>query len=92
MDSSKIIVEIEAEIKRLEEARKLLRGSAPATAKQTSSGAKRVSRVVKRKMSPEGRAKIAAAMKRRWSLAKKSKAKGGGTEDGGYGFAKRERI
>jgi hypothetical protein len=39
----------------------------------------------KRNLSPEGRARIAEAAKKRWAVAKKSRAKGG-TGDGGYGI------
>jgi hypothetical protein len=37
-------------------------------------------------MSPEARKRIAEAQKKRWAVAKKSRVKGGGTGDGGYGI------
>ena len=42
----------------------------------------------KRNLSPEGRARIAEAAKKRWAVAKKSRAKGG-TSDGGYGITRK---
>lgn len=82
MEVSRIIAEIDAQISKLQQARQLLAGSdevkragpgrpkgsknAPATA---SSGPR------KRKLSPEGRKRIADAMKRRWAERKKTAAK-----------------
>jgi len=54
-----ILVELDAEIGRLKEARKVLAGS---TGKRGG----------KRTMSPEARARISAAQKKRWALRKKS--------------------
>ena len=83
MEVSKIIAEIDTQIAKLQEARRLIsgtesepavrrpgrpkgsrNGAAPTAAKKTSS----------RKLSPEGRKRIADAMKRRWAERKKSPA------------------
>ena len=86
MEVSKIIAEIDAQIAKLQQARVLLSGvetepsvrrpgrpkgsknastAAPAAAKKTTS----------RKLSPEGRKRIADAMKRRWAERKKTPTK-----------------
>ena len=85
MEVSRIIAEIDAQIAKLQQARTLLSGveaqaiarrpgrpkgsknatTAPAATKQTSG----------RKLSPEGRKRIADAMKRRWAERKKAPAK-----------------
>jgi molybdopterin-guanine dinucleotide biosynthesis protein len=76
-----LIAEIDAEIARLEHARKLLSGAAsPATkkkgrpAKAAKAAAKpaKAAKPVKKKwnLSPEGRARIAAATKARWAKVK----------------------
>lgn len=87
MDQSEILAAIDAEIKKLRRVRELLQGGegAQSPVKQKSAPSAKVFKA-KRKMSAEGRRRIAEAMKRRWASARKSKAKGGGTGDGGYGF------
>ena len=84
MEVGRIIAEIDAQIAKLQQARTLLSGAeaqsiarrpgrpkgsknndAPAAAKQTTG----------RKLSPEGRKRIADAMKRRWAERKKATAK-----------------
>lgn len=66
MTTTKIIATIDEEIARLEQAKKLLTGlssGAPKPAKQ------------KRNLSPEARARIAAAQKKRWAKQKRAKQK-----------------
>ncbi len=75
-----IITEIDAEIARLKQARALLANLGSATTKaavmQTNASAK-VKTAKNRVLSPEARAKIAAAQRRRWAKQKaKTKAKG----------------
>jgi hypothetical protein len=83
MQLSKILAEIDLEISRLEQARTLLAGeSAPPTVKKTRK-AKSVEatteaplkRKKKRNLSPEGRKRIAEAVRRRWELQKKAASK-----------------
>ena len=73
-----ILTEIDAEIARLKQARALLANLGSATTKaavmQTKAPAK-VKAAKKRILSPEARAKIAAAQRRRWAKHK-AKAKG----------------
>lgn len=73
MNISKILSTIDAEIAKLQEVRKLLVGG---EAKSGSGRNKHVSATpankVKRKLSAEGRARIAAAQKARWARARKS--------------------
>lgn len=64
MHTTEIIAEIDAEIARLLQAKVLLSGT---TTKRSQPG------VVKRQLSPESRARIAAAQKARWAKAKKAK-------------------
>jgi hypothetical protein len=72
MGIKQIIAELDIEIARLEQARNVLAG---ATVKRgpgrpklgTGAGIEK-----KRKMSPEGRARIVAAVKARWAKAKKA--------------------
>ena len=74
MDTSEIIQTIDAEIARLEKARALLNGHVSTPAKR---GRRATAKAViaagkpRRKMSAEGRARIAAAQKARWAKAKK---------------------
>lgn len=62
MNTIEIVRSIDAEIARLRQARQLLAGEIPA--------AKRKPSLVKRVISPEGRARIAAAQKARWKKLK----------------------
>jgi hypothetical protein len=81
MGIKQIIAELDAEIARLQQAKTLLSGattapiakqspgrpkSAPASAAATTPAKK------KRNLSPEGRARIAAAVKARWAKQKKA--------------------
>jgi hypothetical protein len=82
MQLSKILAEIDLEISRLEQARTLLAGEAgPATKKTRKTKSLSVSaetpvkRKKKRNLSPEGRKRIAEAVRRRWELQKKNAAK-----------------
>jgi hypothetical protein len=80
MNTEEILSHIDAEISRLTEARDLIAGSA--TTKVSRSPRKsglaapkpRAMRT-KRVISPEGRARIAAAQKLRWSKQKRAKTK-----------------
>jgi len=82
MQLSKILAEIDLEISRLEQARSILAGDgAPAVkktrkARSTNVGADApAKRKKKRNLSPEGRKRIAEAVRRRWELQKKAAAK-----------------
>jgi putative heme iron utilization protein len=73
---NEILAEIDAEISKLQQARALLGGEA--TPKQTRSKNKATTTTIapkKRKLTPEGRKRIAEAMKRRWAERKKLAAK-----------------
>lgn len=69
MQVSQILVEIDNEIARLQQARNLLAGVSVKGAKRGKAAVKRAPK--KRKMSAEGRRKIAEAMKRRWAERRK---------------------
>lgn len=81
MQLTKILAEIDLEISRLEQARTLLAGeTAPAVRKtrkvKSAAGADApVKRKKKRNLSPEGRKRIAEAVRRRWELQKKAAGK-----------------
>jgi len=72
VEVSRIIAEIDAQILKLQQARALLAGAAgparpgPGRPKGSTSTAKR-----KRSLSPEGRKRIADAMKKRWAERRK---------------------
>ena len=76
MEVSQILVEIDNEIARLQQARDLLAGKITEGGKRGGYGAgKKAAKVrAKRKLSPEGRRKIAEAMKRRWAERRKEVA------------------
>lgn len=78
MEVSRIIVEIDAEIRKLQQARELLSGISSVGSKGPGrpKGSKNVSGK-KRKLSPEGRKRIQEAMKRRWAERRKANAKAG---------------
>lgn len=83
MEVSRIISEIDAQISKLQQARQLLAGadvvkrSGPGRPKGSKNAASATtSAPKKRKLSPEGRKRIADAMKRRWAERKKTAAKG----------------
>lgn len=84
MEVSRIITEIDAQISKLQQARQLLAGvdevkrtgpGRPKGSKNSSAAAKPAVTSRKRKLSPEGRKRIADAMKRRWAERKKTAAK-----------------
>ena len=79
MEVSKIISEIDAQIQKLQQARELLSGVA--TAERRGPGRPKGSKNVtasagprQRKLTPEGRKRIAEAMKRRWAERRKQTA------------------
>lgn len=84
MEVSRIIAEIDAEILKLQQARQLLAGAdvvkrtGPGRPKgsKNSTSATPATATKKRKLSPEGRKRIADAMKRRWAERKKTAVKG----------------
>ncbi len=83
MAVSTIIAEIDAQIAKLQQARTLLAGTLPERAgRGRPKGSKNVVVAVvpakkngKRKLSPEGRKRIADAMKKRWAEHRKQLAK-----------------
>lgn len=76
MDTTEILAQIDSEISRLQQAKSLLSGTTTTTRKKRGRNKVRIAVVPviakKRTMSPEGRARIAAAQKKRWAKAKKS--------------------
>lgn len=88
MAISDILVSIDQDIARLQQARTLLGGGAVAVPKKAAGRPKKVATVAemaaktpaakptkKRKLSPEGRKRIAEAVKRRWAAQKAAAAK-----------------
>lgn len=83
MSVSEIIAVIDAEITKLQQARALLAGTESASVsagRGRPKGSKNVKTAVKaaktkRKLSPEGRKRIAEAMKKRWAERRKQTAK-----------------
>lgn len=88
MEVSRIIAEIDAQISKLQQARTLLSGTTAASVRTgpgRPKGSKNTAAVAaapavksarKRKLSPEGRKRIADAMKKRWAERKKQSSKG----------------
>jgi len=79
MQLSKILAEIDVEISRLEQARDLLSGESDGSTKSTRKskatvevGSDGLKKKKKRNLSPEGRKRIAEAVKRRWALQKEA--------------------
>jgi hypothetical protein len=70
MDTTEIIQTIDAEIARLEKARALLSGHTPSPKRGRPVSSKPAGKPQRRKMSAEGRARIAAAQKARWAKTK----------------------
>jgi hypothetical protein len=68
---SEILAQIDHEIAQLERARALLNGSS----KGKSAGAGRKGTAKKRRLTPEGRKRIAEAVRRRWAAQRKAAAK-----------------
>lgn len=83
MEVNRIIAEIDAQISKLQQARALLAGttSASRTGRGRPKGSKNTASAAttttprKRKLSPEGRKRIADAMKKRWAERRKQNAK-----------------
>ena len=76
MGVSEILVEIDLEIAQLQRARILLSGkAAPATKKAVAAPAGKKPGKKKRNLTPEGRKRIAEAVKRRWAEQKKAASK-----------------
>jgi hypothetical protein len=86
VEVSRIIAEIDGQIAKLQQARALLAGTT-ATTKRTGPGRPKGSKNAaaaasaattprKRKLSPEGRKRIADAMKKRWAERRKQNSKG----------------
>jgi hypothetical protein len=75
MDTTEIIQTIDAEIARLEKARALLNGDTTSAARRERSLISKPTSIAKghkrRKISAEGRARIAAAQKARWAKTKR---------------------
>jgi hypothetical protein len=79
VEVSRIIAEIDAQISKLQQARQLLSGTTVKTGKgrgrpkgsKNAKAASAASAPGKRKLSPEGRKRIADAMKRRWAERRK---------------------
>lgn len=82
MQLAKILEEIDLEIARLEQAKALLSGSSVSKSKsgRTAKTSRATNSVAnkgkkKRNLTPEGRKRIAEAVKRRWELQKKNSSK-----------------
>ena len=86
MEVSRILAEIDGQIAKLQQARALLSGTTapsqrtgpgrPKGSKNAAAGASAATTPRKRKLSPEGRKRIADAMKKRWAERRKQNAKG----------------
>jgi hypothetical protein len=81
VEVSRIIVEIDAQISKLQQARALLAGTAAPAGRGRPNGSKNAPSTTpsprkRRKLSPEGRKRIADAMKKRWAERRKQNAKG----------------
>ena len=76
MGVSDILAQIDREIAQLQQARALLAGGSVAAPKKAAAApaAKKVAKK-KRNLTPEGRKRIAEAVKRRWAEQKKAAAK-----------------
>ena len=67
-----LIAQIDAEIASLQRARALIAGTAAATPAKRGPGRPKGTGKKKRNLSPEGRARIAEAVRRRWAAQKKA--------------------
>lgn len=74
MGVSEILSQIDREIAQLQKARTLLGGSAAARTRQAAAPAAKKVVKKKRNLTPEGRKRIAEAVKRRWAEQKKAAA------------------
>jgi hypothetical protein len=84
VEVNRIIAEIDAQILKLQQARSLLAGTTTSAARtgrgrpkgsKNSASAAPATTPRKRKLSPEGRKRIADAMKKRWAERRKQSAK-----------------
>ena len=81
VEVNRIIAEIDAQILKLQQARALLSGTTttprtgPGRPKGSKNTASASTTARKRKLSPEGRKRIADAMKKRWAERRKQSAK-----------------
>jgi len=80
VEVNRIIAEIDAQISKLQHARALLAGTTTSHTgrgrpKGSKNGAASTKTPRKRKLSPEGRKRIADAMKKRWAERRKQNAK-----------------
>ncbi len=76
MDRKEIIAQIDTEIARLQEVKGILSGTTTTVVKRSLDKVKAGPTPIttgKRTMSPEGRARIAAAQRARWAKVKKAK-------------------
>lgn len=87
MEVSRIISEIDAQISKLQQARALLAGTVTSAGRRTGPGRPKGTKKAaaapasttprkKRKLSAEGRKRIAEAMKKRWAERRKQNPKG----------------
>lgn len=76
MGVSEILVQIDREIALMQQARAVLAGSGPASSGKRAVSATRKTAKKKRNLTPEGRKRIAEAVKRRWAEQKKKAASG----------------
>ncbi|MGA2808857.1 MAG: hypothetical protein ABSE87_12035 [Terracidiphilus sp.] len=74
MGVSEILAQIDREIAQLQQARALLAGSAVSAPRKAAATAARKAAKKKRNLTPEGRKRIAEAVKRRWAEQKKEAA------------------
>ena len=72
MSIKSILAEIDVEIARLQEVKKLLSSAGVGSGNKSTTAARKRS---KRKLSPEARARIAEAQRKRWAAVKKSTKK-----------------
>ena len=77
MGVTEILAQIDRDIAQLQRARALLSGSSAAAAPRKAASAKVAKKAGKKKrnLTPEGRKRIAEAVKRRWAEQKKASAK-----------------
>lgn len=76
MGVSDILAHIDREIAQLQQARALLAGGSAAAAKKAvAAPAVKIAKKKKRNLTPEGRKRIAEAVRRRWAEQKKAAAK-----------------
>jgi hypothetical protein len=73
MDLKRIVAELDAEISRLQQARKLLTGGPVAAGKGSRATGVALGGQKRKKMSAAARAKISAAQKKRWAKTKSAK-------------------